>query len=272
LGLEEGSMRILVLVSAMLIASMANPSGAELRLPAVDMSSARVATGEQAQARLYERLVQAEDDGISATQSARVITRFQIGFDVSDFARTGDRIWLVHVVALDDATVKRVAWINAESGAVIFLLEDQGESAMEELQLLCAMARTEFVVGETLPPPKVTIRNNGEADVDLVGPTITVIACTLVQPDNAGIAMVLAMPTGRDPRQMPSQKLKAGAAMEFTPEGIWHYVDEGGFQPYVFQHEGSYAFTCQYEGLTSKTIAITVRGTTCEPAGATTSP
>jgi hypothetical protein len=71
---------------------------------------------------------------------------------------------------------------------------------------------------------------------------------------------------------MPSQKLKAGAEMEFTPGGIWHYVDKGGFQPYVFQQEGSYAFTCQYEGLTSNTIAVTVRGTACEPAEAATSP
>ncbi len=265
-------MKTLVMASAMFIVSTTALLGAELHLLAVDMSSARVATGEQAQARLYKHLVQAKDDGLSAMQSARVIARFKIGFDVPDFARTGDRIWLVHLVAIDDATVKRVAWINAESGAVIFLLEDQGESAKEELQLRCAMARTEFAVGEELPPPKVTICNNGDADVDLVGPTITVIACTLVQPDKARISMVIAMPTGRDPRQMPSRKLKAGAEMELSPEGIWHYVDEGGFQPYVFQQEGSYAFSCQYEGLTSNAIAISVGAKECEPAEVATSP
>ena len=265
-------MKTLVMASAMFIVSATALLGAELHLLAVGMSGARVATGQQAQARLYEHLVQAEDDGPSAMESARAIARFKIGFDVPDFARTGDRIWLVHVVAIDDATVKRVAWINAESGAVIFLLEDQGESAAGELQLRCAMARTEFVVGEMLSPPKVAIRNSADADIALVGPAIAVIACTLVQPNKAGIPMVLAMPTGRDPRQMPSQQLKAGAEMEITPEGIWHYVDKGGFQPYVFKQEGSYTFTCQYEGLISNTIAIIVRGTTCEPDGATTSP
>jgi len=144
-------MKTLVMASAMFIVSATALLGAELHLLAVGMSGARVATGQQAQARLYEHLVQAEDDGPSAMESARAIARFKIGFDVPDFGRTGDRIWLVHVVAIDDATVKRVAWINAESGAVIFLLEDRGESAARELQLRCAMARTEFVVGEMLP-------------------------------------------------------------------------------------------------------------------------
>ena len=265
-------MKTLVMTSAMFIVSATALLGAEVHPLAVDMSDARVATGEQAQARLYEHLVQARDGGLSAMQSGRVIAGFKIGFDVLGFARTGDRVWLVHVVAIDDATVKRVAWINAESGAVIFLLEDRGESAMEKLQLRCAMARTEFAVGETLPPPKVTIRNSADADVDLAGPTITVIACTLVQPDEARIPMVIAMPTGLGPGRMPSRKLKGGAEMEFTPRGIWHYVDERGFQPYVFRQEGPYAFTCQYEGVISSTIAVNVRGTACEPAEAAASP
>jgi hypothetical protein len=152
-------MKTLVIASAMFIVSATALLGAEAHPLAVDMSDARVATGEQAQARLYEHLVQAKDDGLSAMQSARAIAGFKIGFDVPGFARTGDRIWLVHVVAIDDATVERVAWINAESRAVIFLLEDQGEAATDKLQLSCAMARTEFVVGETLPPPKVRLES-----------------------------------------------------------------------------------------------------------------
>jgi hypothetical protein len=265
-------MKTSAIALAMFIVSVTALLGAEAHPPTVDMSNARVATERQATSRLYEHLIQAEGDGLSAMQSGRVMTGFRIGFDVPRFARTGDRIWLIHVVAIDDATVKRVAWINAESGAVIFLLEKQSESAKEELQLRCAMARTEFAVGEELPPPKVTIRNNGDADVDLVGPTITVIACTLVHPDQTRTPMVIAMPTGLDPRRMPPQRLNAGAEMEFTPAGIWHYDDEGGFQPYVFQQEGCYAFNCQYEGLTSNAIAISVGAKACEPTEAVTSP
>jgi len=265
-------MKIPVIALAMFIVSVTALLGAEVHPLTVDMSDARVATERQAQSRLYEHLIQAEGDGLSAMQSGRVMAGFRIGFDVPGFARTGDRIWLIHIIAIDDGTVKRVAWINAESGAVIFLLEKQGESTKEKLELRCAMARTEFAVGEKLPPPKVTIRNNADADVDLVGPTITVIACALVQPDKTRIPMVIAMPTGLDPRRMPSQKLKAGAELEFTPGGIWHYDDKGGFQPYVFQQEGSYAFKCEYEGLTSNAIAVSVGGKACEPAEAVTSP
>jgi len=237
-----------------------------------NVSDARVATEGQAKSRLYEHLIQTEGDGLSAMQSGQVVAGFGIGFDIPGFARTRDRVRLIHVIAIDDGTVKRVAWINAESGAVIFLLEEHGESAKRELQLRCAMARTEFAVGDKLPPPKVTLRNNTGADVDLIGPTITVITCTLVQPDKARLPLVIAMPTGLDPGRMPSRKLKAGAEMEFTPGGIWYYDDEGGFQAYAFQQEGSYAFTCEYEGLTSNVIAISVGPKACEPAEAVTAP
>ena len=265
-------MRTSAITLAMFIVSVTPLLGAEMHPLTVDMSNARVATESQATSRLYEHLIQTQGDGLSAMQSGRVMAGFRIGFDVPGFARTGDRIWLIHLVAIDDATVKRVAWINAESGAVIFLLEKPGESATERLQLRCAMARTEFAVGEELSPPKVTICNNGDADVDLVGPTITVIACTLVQPDQTRTPMVIAMPTGLDPRRMPSQRLDAGAEIEFTPAGIWHYDDEGGFQAYVLQQEGSYSLSCQYEGLTSNAVAIKVGAEACEPTEAVTSP
>ncbi len=134
-----------------------------------------------------------------------------------------------------------------------------------ELQLVCSMTRTEFAVEEKLPPPKVTIRNNTNADVDIIGPTITVIVCTLVQPDKTIVPMCIAMPTGRDPRQMPPRKLKARTAIELTAAGIWYYEETSGFEPYVFQKEGAYEFKCKYEELNSNTITITVRKN-AEPA------
>jgi len=114
------------------------------------------------------------------------------------------------------------------------------EADKEELQLSCSMRRTEFCVGEELCAPKVTLGNNTDTDVDLIGPTIT-------------------MPTGLDPRRMPPRKLKARTTIEFTPDGIWYYEEERGFEPYVFRHEGTYELKCTYEGLDSNTITITVR-------------
>jgi len=133
------------------------------------------------------------------------------------------------------------------------------EADKEELQLSCSMRRTEFCVGEELCAPKVTLGNNTDTDVDLIGPTITVIACSLVQPDKTAVAMYIAMPTGLDPRRMPPRKLKARTTIEFTPDGIWYYEEERGFEPYVFRHEGTYELKCTYEGLDSNTITITVR-------------
>jgi len=129
----------------------------------------------------------------------------------------------------------------------------------EELQLACSVTRTEFTVGEKLPAPKVTISNNTDADVDLIGPTITVIACTLVQPDKTAVAMRIAMPTGLDPRRMPPRKLKARTTIELTAAGIWYYEEGSGFEPYVFQKEGTYEFWCKYEEVNSNIITITVR-------------
>jgi hypothetical protein len=70
------------------------------------------------------------------------------------------------------------------------------------------MTKAEFNVGEKLPPPTVAINNNTSDAVDLIGPTLTVISCRLVQPDAAIVRMCLAMPTDLDPSTTTLQKLK----------------------------------------------------------------
>ena len=136
---------------------------------------------------------------------------------------------------------------------------EKAESGKGGLQLTCWMVRTDLVVGQELAPPKVTLRNNTDKDVELVGPTETIIACSLIQPDKTKMAMCIAMPTGVDPRRMPTRKLKARATLELESEGIWYYQDGTGFEPYVFRQEGIYEFKCKYEELNSNTVTITVR-------------
>lgn len=121
------------------------------------------------------------------------------------------------------------------------------------------MAKTEFSIGEKLPPPRVTIRNGTDSDADLIGPTITVITCNLVQPDKTTVRMCIAMPTGRDPHQMPPRILKSEEKIDFAPSGIWHYSDGIGYEPYSFSQEGTYEFFCQYEKLTSNVIELNVK-------------
>lgn len=133
------------------------------------------------------------------------------------------------------------------------------ESDKEELQLSCSMTRTEFAVGQKLLPPKVMFRNNTDTDVDLIGPTLSVVVCILIQPDKITVLMYIAMPTGRDPRQMPTRKLQARTTIEFTPGGIWYYKEGRGYEPYIFRQEGTYEFQCKYERLNSNTITIIVQ-------------
>jgi hypothetical protein len=126
-------------------------------------------------------------------------------------------------------------------------------------EVSCALPKTTFSVGEELPPPVVTIDNTTGTAIELVGPTDTVIACILVQPDGAQITMRIAMPTGRSPYDMPKHRLEAGASLTFTPRGTWTYRDGSGFVPYVFSRAGTYHLSCQYEDLTSNAITVTVK-------------
>jgi hypothetical protein len=152
-----------------------------------------------------------------------------------------------------------LAKLTLQDGTALHLARELTPWEKEELQLTCSMTRTEFTVGEKLLPPKVTLRNNTDADIDLIGPTITVIACTLLQPDKTTVPMRIAMPTGRDPQRMPPRKLKAETMIELTAAGIWYYEEASGFEPYVFQKEGTYEFKCKYEEIISNIITITVR-------------
>ncbi len=152
-----------------------------------------------------------------------------------------------------------LARLAFQDETVMYLARELTPWEKEELQLSCSMTRTEFSVGEKLVPPRVTIRNNTDSDFDLIGPTITVITCRLMQPDKTTIPMRIAMPTGLDPQRMPPRKLEAGTTIVLTAEGIWHYEEASGFEPYVFRQEGNYKFWCEYEQLNSNIITITVR-------------
>jgi hypothetical protein len=132
------------------------------------------------------------------------------------------------------------------------------QSGREEVRLTCSMTKMEFNVGEKLPPPRVTIDNNTSDAVDLIGPTLTVISCRLMQPDALIVRMCLAMPTGLDPRRMPKKKLEPGSRINFTPSGIWYLQDGRGYEPYVFMQEGTYKFQCQYEQLMSNILKLKV--------------
>lgn len=154
-------------------------------------------------------------------------------------------------------------WEGKVPGGSVILLRQALEAPKmqfdgEGVQLTCSMTKVDFDVGEKLPPPKVTINNNTNDAVDLIGSTLTVISCRLVQPDAAIVRMWLAMPTGLDPRRMPKRKLEPKSKIDFTPGGIWYLQDGRGYEPYVFMQEGIYKFQCQYEQLRYNTLKLKV--------------
>ena len=83
-------------------------------------------------------------------------------------------------------------------------------------RMSCALTKTGFSLGEELPPPVLTIDNVTAEDIELVGPTDTVVGCTLVQPDGVEIPMRIAMPTGRSPYDMPKRLLEAVSYTHLT--------------------------------------------------------
>jgi hypothetical protein len=132
------------------------------------------------------------------------------------------------------------------------------DTSAAKVELSCFMAKTTFAVGEELPPPSVSIRNNTDSDIELIGPTLTVVWFTLVQPDRTTVRMHVAVPTGRDPRQMPPRTLKSRTRIGFEPEGIWYFDNETGSEVYLFRQEGTYELFCRYENLASNTIKLSV--------------
>jgi hypothetical protein len=128
------------------------------------------------------------------------------------------------------------------------------------LKLALSMPARDFRIGGELPAPRLAIINTAEEPIELIGPTLTVVTGSLIEPDGTVVDLRLAMPTGRDPSAMPKRRLAPGMSIDFTPEGIWHYVDGAGYEPYVFAIEGTHRFWCRYETVASDTLTLTVRG------------
>ncbi len=88
-----------------------------------DMSTAKIATGKAAENAVIQKVVADPNDGLSSTHGPTAKLAFMLGFDVADFGKRGDRVWQVHFVAIDGHTA-RIAWVNAETGKVMFLMEE----------------------------------------------------------------------------------------------------------------------------------------------------
>jgi hypothetical protein len=89
-----------------------------------DMSTAKIPTTQAAEKAVIQKVISDPDDGLSSTHGPAAKLAFVLGFDVPDFGKRGDRVWQVHFVALTGESA-RIAWVNAETGKVVFLMEDK---------------------------------------------------------------------------------------------------------------------------------------------------
>jgi hypothetical protein len=72
---------------------------------------------------IIQKVVADPNDGLSADQFISAKLAFVLGFDVPEFGKKGERVWQVHFTELGGRT-DRIAWVNAETGKVMFLMEE----------------------------------------------------------------------------------------------------------------------------------------------------
>lgn len=89
-----------------------------------DMNTAKIPTGKAAEDAVIQKIVADPNDGLSSTHGPTAMLAFMLGFDVPDFGKRGDRVWQVHFVAIGGHTA-RIAWVNGETGRVMFLMEEK---------------------------------------------------------------------------------------------------------------------------------------------------
>ncbi len=99
-----------------------------------DMESAELPTPDTAVRAVLQEIISKPDDGLSAMHSPSAKLTFMLGFDVPGFGEQGDRVWQVHITGLGGSPTMRIAWVNAEDGTVMFLMENENDSPKAETE------------------------------------------------------------------------------------------------------------------------------------------
>ena len=115
------------IIGILAVFALASVASAKDLKPLPDMSTARIATVEAAVKVVVQKIISDPNDGLPSTYGPSTKLSFMLGFDVPGFGKQGDRVWQVHLTALTGQTM-RIAWVNAEDGKVMFLMERQKES------------------------------------------------------------------------------------------------------------------------------------------------
>jgi hypothetical protein len=133
-----------------------------------------------------------------------------------------------------------------------------GES-QDGIRLGVDFEKTAYEVGEVLKLSVVRFKNEGEEDLELVGPTLVVMRCIIQEPTGSKAEAFLAEFTGRDPYNFPKRVLRKGEIVELRARGFWKYTDDRGLRPYLVNNPGQYKIYCKYEEVKSNIVEVEVR-------------
>ena len=86
-----------------------------------DISTTALPTAKDAEGAALKYLMNI--DGLSATASLEAKTYFVLGYDEDGIGKRGDVVWQVHLVEFGET--KRIAWVNAETGATRFIYPEK---------------------------------------------------------------------------------------------------------------------------------------------------
>lgn len=86
-----------------------------------DISATALPTAKDAEGAALKYLMNI--DGLSATASLVAKTYFVLAYDEDGIGIRGDVVWQVHLVEFGET--KRIAWVNAETGATRFIYPEK---------------------------------------------------------------------------------------------------------------------------------------------------
>lgn len=104
-------------------------SSKEIKLPAAKVSNGKAAS------RIALDAYMRKTGGLSAYEACGAIQLLELGFEIKDFAVTGDKIWEVRITDMSLGVVgllRAILWVHAETEKVHFVCGHWNNSTSEE--------------------------------------------------------------------------------------------------------------------------------------------
>lgn len=132
--LVGGIVLVMALSSQMTVMGQELPSLREMeRADKPEIKGAKVAKGNDA-TRIAQRAYVEKMKGVSAYEGAGNATIVELGFEVKDFAKEGDKVWEVRVTAMSASgrrVLRAILWVHSETEKVYFVCGPWEEKTSE---------------------------------------------------------------------------------------------------------------------------------------------